>query len=45
MKTLGKIKNLPQEIVQTLSLNENLQRLLLVDTQDPLSDSTFKMLS
>ena len=45
MKTLGKIKNLPQEIVQTLSLNENLQRLLLVDTQDPLGDSTFKMLS
>ena len=45
MKQLGKIKNLPQEIIQQLSFNTNLQKLLLIDTQDPFGASDFSPLS
>ena len=34
MKTLGKIKELPCEIIQRLAKNNELQKLLLVDTND-----------
>lgn len=40
MKTLGKIKNLPCDIIQVLATNTRLQKLLLIDTNniDDVSD-------
>lgn len=43
MKSLGKIKQLPCEIIQLLSTNETLQRLLLIDTDDVFNTQNFKM--
>jgi hypothetical protein len=42
MKELGKIKNLPCEIIKILASNLQLQKLLLVDSQELPSDSDFQ---
>jgi len=45
MKQLGKIKLLPSEIIKALALNVELQKLLLVDTQEIPADDQFQPLS
>lgn len=42
MKELGKIKNLPCEIIKILASNLQLQKLLLVDSQELPDDSNFQ---
>lgn len=41
MKELGKIKNLPCEIIKILASNIQLQKLLLVDSQELPADEHF----
>ena len=41
MKELGKIKNLPCEIIKILASNIQLQKLLLVDSQELPTDERF----
>ena len=45
MKQLGKIKLLPSEIIKALSLNTELQKLLVVDVQEMPSDDQFESMS